>query len=339
MDSVVTISDVANKANTSIATVSRVLNNQTGYSEETRKKVLKVVDELGYEYNAIARSLKLNKTNTIGVIVPNISSMVTHDLLDGVEEVSNNKGYSAIVSYTYSNDERKKKSLKTLKEQRVDGLLFISDYLDDDDYIYLKNMGIPVVLVSTLSEKHSLPYVKTDDYAAAFGAVEYLISKGHQEIGMLSGDINDPISGITRLNGYKAALKEADIPIEERKIAYGIDYNFNDGKQKLKELLEKYPEMTALFVASDEMAAGVIAAAHELDIKIPEELSVIGYDNILISQMVWPALTTVSQPLTEMGNKATEMLLKLIEDGNTEVESIILPYQIVERSSVYKLIS
>lgn len=337
MDIVVTISDVANKAKTSIATVSRVLNNQTGYSEETRKKVLKVVDELGYEYNAIARSLKLNKTNTIGVIVPNISSMVTHDLLDGIEEASRAKGYSVIVSYTYSNAERKKKSLKTFKEQRVDGLLFVSDYLDDDDYVYLKNMGIPVVLVSTASEKYPLPYVKTDDYDAAYGAVEFLISKGHQEIGMLSGDANDLISGITRLNGYKACLKDADLLVEERKIAYGMNYSFDDGKNKLKELLESYPKMTALFVASDEMAAGVIAAAHEMGMKIPEELSVMGYDNILISQMVWPALTTVSQPLTEMGNKATDMVLRLINGETTDVESIILPHAIIERASVCQL--
>lgn len=333
----VTILDVAKKAKTSIATVSRVLNNQTGYSEKTRKKVLKVVDELGYEYNAIARSLKLNKTNTIGVIVPNISSMVTHDLLDGIEEASSAKGYSVIVSYTYSNIERKKKILKNFKEQRVDGLLFVSDYLDDDDYLYLKNMDIPVVLVSTISEKYSLPYVKTDDYAAAYGAVEFLISKGHQEIGMLSGDANDLISGITRLNGYKACLKNANLLVEERKIAYGTNYSFDDGKNKLKELLASYPEMTALFVASDEMAAGVIAAAHEMGIKIPEELSIIGYDNILISQMVWPAMTTVSQPLMEMGSKATDMVLKLINGEIVDAEPVILPYEIIERASVCQL--
>lgn len=329
-----TIKDVAKRANTSIATVSRVLNNKDGFSEEMRLKVLQAAEELGYESNAIARSLIKKKTDTIGVVFPNISSLITYEMLNGIEEVAHEHDYSVIVSYSYSNPERMLKALKTFKEKRVDGLLFASEILTDDYYEYIESMDIPTVLISTKSSKYQLPYVKVDDFDAAYAATNYLIERGHKEIGMLCGNPEDPIAGTPRLAGYKKALRDASLPVEDRKVIYGVDYSFEDGRKNLPLLLERFPEMTALFAASDEMAVGAIRAAHKRNMTLPDELSIVGYDNILISEMVTPPLTTVAQPLQEMGYTATEMLFDSIRHETKKGQQVILPFQIMERSSV-----
>ncbi|WP_034551064.1 LacI family DNA-binding transcriptional regulator [Carnobacterium funditum] len=330
----VTIRDVALKAQTSIATVSRVINNKPGFSEETKQKVQQAMKELDYETNEIARSLITNKTNTIGVIVPNIASMLTHDLLNGIENLSQSRKYSIIVCYTYSNQERTMEYLKTLKEKRVDGIIFTSENLTDENIKYIKKINIPIVLLSTFSEKYKLPFVKVDDYQASYAAVEYLIGKGHKNIGMLSGDPNDKISGEPRIRGYKEALKDHHLFYNEERIIVGNNFSFEDGRSNVVTLLENFPEMTAIFSASDEMAAGAIATAHEKKINIPEELSIIGYDNILVSQMVYPPLTTIEQPLYDMGYTAAEMLFHQIDEKELINKEVYLPFKIIERKSV-----
>jgi LacI family transcriptional regulator len=332
-----TIEDVAKKAKTSIATVSRVLNNKTGFSEETRNRVLEAIKETGYESNAIARSLKKNKTNTLGVLIPNISSMLSAEILNGIEEYATAHNYNVLVNYTYSEPEKVMKALKTFNEQRVDGLIFTSDLLLDEYYDYLKRMNIPVVLVATESEKYSLPFIKVNDFEAAYDAVNYLIKQGHTEIGMIGGNPKDPIAGIQRLNGFKQALKDADLQFKENKFVFHTTYGFEDGVRNLKTLLEKYPEVTAIFAASDEMAAGAIKTAHDMGIAVPEELSVIGYDNILISKVIWPALTTVAQPLHKMGDEATKLLIQQIQNKDYQRNQLYMPHKIIERDSVHKL--
>lgn len=331
-----TIKDVAQLANTSIATVSRVLNNQEGFSEETRKRVMDACDKLGYESNAIARSLKKMKTRTIGVVFPNISSMLMNEFLNGIEEIAHEKNYSVIVSYSYSDSERMLKSLKTFQEKRVDGIIFASEDLKDKYYNYIKKMKIPLVLLSTSSEEYDVPSVKVDDFKASYAAVEYLIQQGHSEIGLLAGNPNDIVTGIPRFEGYKKALLDNGLTVDSRKIAYGRDYSFKDGQKLLPILLDQYPEMTAVFAMSDSIAVGAISKAHQLKIPLPDQLSIIGFDNIIISQMVTPCLTTVAQPLIQMGSAAAELLLKLINKTLIDEKHLRLPFTIIERDSVTK---
>ena len=332
-----TIRDIATKANTSIATVSRVINNQSGFSQETKERVEKVIEEREYEPNAIARGLIKNKTNTIGVMFPNIASMLTSELLNGIENVAQSRNFSIIVSYTYSSPERTMEYLKTLKEKRIDGLIFTSDFLTDKYISYMKKMNIPIVLLSTITTKAQLPFVKVDDFKASYAAVEYLINKGHTKIALLSGNPEDTIAGEPRIAGYKKALQDHHLPCKDNQIAYGYDFNFQDGKNNLGKLLSQFPEMTAIFAASDEMAVGAIASAHERNILIPDELSIIGYDNILISEMASPSLTTVGQPLFDMGCTAANLLFKKINNEELIETEVYLPYKIVERNSVQKL--
>lgn len=333
-ENMATIEDVAKKAKTSIATVSRVLNNKTGFSEKTRRRVLEAIEDIGYESNAIARSLKKNVTNTLGVLIPNISSMLSSEILNGIEEYATAHDYNVLVSYTYSDPEKVMKAMKAFNEQRIDGLIFTSDSILDEYYDYLKRMDIPVVLVATESEKYPLPFIKVNDFKASYDAVNYLIKKGHTEIGMIGGDPKDPIAGSQRLNGYKQALADAGLTFEAEKFVHNIGYSFKEGTINFKKIRKKYPEATAIFVASDEMAAGAIKTAHDLGISVPEELAIIGYDNILIAEVIWPALTTVAQPLQEMGYEATRMLIHALKTKTEIKEQIYIPHKVIERDSV-----
>lgn len=331
-----TIEDVAKQAKTSIATVSRVLNKKTGFSEETRQRVLDAIETTGYESNAIARSLKKNKTNTLGVLIPNISSMLSAEILNGIEEYATAHNYNVLVNYTYSKPTKVMKALKTFNEQRVDGLIFTSDLLLEDYYDYLNRMDIPVVLVATESKEYSMPFIKVNDLEASYDAVTYLIDQGHTEIGMMGGNPQDPNAGSQRLEGYKNALTDANLPFDSRSFVHNIGYSFEDGVANLKQLLKQFPEVTAIFASSDEMAAGAIKTAHDRGIAVPEELSVIGYDNILISKVIWPALTTVAQPLQKMGEEATKMLIQLIQNKGSTGKQLYIPHQLIERASVQK---
>ncbi|WP_256872456.1 LacI family DNA-binding transcriptional regulator [Paenibacillus sp. 79R4] len=191
-----TIKDVAKASGVSVATVSRVLHNLSGYSDKTKQKVLKAVEELGYQPNAIARGLINKRTQTIGVLVPDVSSSFSSEILHGIEQVANDKGFSVIMCNTDEDGKRTLKYLQVLGEKQVDGVIFTSGSLEDEYYKLLKQMRVPVVLVNTLSHKHAIPYVKVDDRQASYHATEYLIRKGHRDIAMICGTITDAIAGV-----------------------------------------------------------------------------------------------------------------------------------------------
>ncbi|MBD8067661.1 LacI family DNA-binding transcriptional regulator [Bacillus sp. PS06] len=329
-----TIKDVAKRANVSIATVSRILNNQTGYSEKTKVKVLQAIEDLGYQPNAVARGLIKKRTQTIGIMFPSLSSLFTGKLLTGVEKIAHSKESSVIACHTVMQGKsRTLNYLQMLNEKRIDGLIFTSELLKEEYYEYIEKMNIPVVLLATESYAFPLPYVKVNDFHASYSAVQYLIKKGHKKIGMISGDPLDPIAGKTRIQGYKQALEDYNLPFVENAIFCGTGFLYEEGKANFHSLMKQDPDITALFCASDEIAIGSISAAYELGISVPEELSIIGFDNIQIAEMSVPPLTTVAQPLEEMGETATKLLFDMLENPE-QVESKIMPHRIIERGTV-----
>ncbi|MFC7373125.1 LacI family DNA-binding transcriptional regulator [Fictibacillus iocasae] len=332
-----TIKDVAKKANVSIATVSRILNGLPGYSEDTKKKVTAAIADLGYQPNAVARGLINRRTQTIGVLFPNVSGMLSSEVLEGVERAAHEAGFSVIVCNTASSGSRTLKYLRLLQEKRVDGVIFASEDIKDEYAEIFKEMNVPVVLVSTASQKHNLPFVRVNDFEGAYRATEYLIHRGHRQIGMIGGSNYDPIAGVPRMEGFKAALTKHSLPFIDKMLVTNEGYRFNDGQQSLPKLLHQFPEMTAVFAASDELAIGAMSAAHQLRISVPDQLSIIGYDNLKISEMCYPPLTTVSQPLVKMGEKAGEMLTALIKEKELEAKSMYLPFTIVERQTVKRM--
>lgn len=331
-----TIKDVARAANVSIATVSRILNNQPGYSLKTKQRVLKVIKDLNYQPNAVARGLINKKTRTLGILVPNVSSMFSSSLLKGVEDAAYTRGYSVIICHTANSGVRTMDYLHVLKEKRVDGLLFTSEVLRDAYYDEIRRMGIPLVLLATQSLKYSIPYVKVDDRMATYHAASYLIAKGHTRIGMISGNKEDRIAGQPRIDGFIQALKDHNLPFSENQIVYGPNFYFDDGQRLLPELLRKNSGLTAVLAASDFMAVGALSAAYSSGLRVPDDLSIIGYDNLEIAKMSIPPLTTVEQPLFQIGRVGGGMLIDIIE-GKEHVEGRIMGHQIIERQTVRDL--
>lgn len=327
----VKISDVARKAGVSTATVSRIINNLSGYSDATKAKVQAAIDELGYKPNAVARGLASSKTATIGVLLPILSSRYSSQLIHGIETEAHKKGYSVIICNTDRNGERTLEYLRILSEKRVEGIIFASEWITEEYGRYMKDLSIPVVLVSTYSKMFDFPYVRVDDKQASYTAVKYLLDRGHRDIGMISGTPDDRIAGIPRIEGYKDALADYGVDFREELISYG-DFHFESGIAGMKVLWNRSINMTALFTASDEMALGALTFLHAEGVSIPGDISIMGYDDTLDAVMAVPALTTLHQPVEEMGSKAVNVLL-----SKNHSDSIIMRHSVTERNSVKEI--
>lgn len=323
-----TILQVAKLANVSVATVSRMVNGLEGYSEETRIRVQQAINSLGYQPNAIARGLVSRRTRTIGVLLPSVTNHFATPLLEGLEDACHQAGYSVIVCNTESNGRRTKEYLRVLGEKQIDGLVFTSEWINDDYGRTLEAMKIPVVLVATSTEAYPFAHVKVDDQAASRDAVRYLVARGHRQIGLISGPAADPIAGGPRIAGWREALSEAGLAHNDDQVAFG-DFHFPSGRLAMDDLWARFPQMTAVFATSDEMAMGVLSFCHEHHIDVPGRLSVLGYDDTQVAEMGIPPLSSVHQPIYEMGRAAAELLFQ-----KDRPESRIFPHHIVERASV-----
>ncbi|MNO71014.1 Catabolite control protein A [compost metagenome] len=228
------------------------------------------------------------------------------------------------------------KYLQVLREKQVDGIIFSSEVLKEEYYEALKSMDVPVVLVATHSEYKSVPYVKVDDWKASYEATEYLIHQGHRHIAMLGGNEGDAIAGKPRIDGYKQALLDNGIVLRDELVFDGC-FQFDCATAAAEKLLLTVPEVTAVFAASDEMAIALISVAAKHGISVPDQISVIGYDNLKLAKMSNPPLTTVAQPLYKMGKLAAYKLISMIT-SKERVVSEIVPHEIIERNTVKRLI-
>ncbi|NFH69287.1 LacI family transcriptional regulator [Clostridium botulinum] len=327
-----TIKDVAKLSKVSVATVSRVLNDLGGYSEETKIRVLKVVDEIGYKRNAIARSLSTNTTRTIGVILPDVSTSFDGEIIRGIEDVAHDNNYSVILCNAGSKGVRTLEYLRILEERQLDAVIIVSIKIEDEYYKALKKINIPYILISTTSPKYDMPHIKVDDLSAAYTATKYLLDRGHRKIAMISGNQDDTIAGLPRVQGYIKALSDYGISVDEKLITYG-DFSYKSGIECMNTLLERKKDFTAIFIASDDMALGVLNVAYRKKIRVPDDLSIVGYDNTKVAIMSIPPLTTLSQPLYEMGCRAFNEILNML-NGNDSKEQIIMKHNIAERETV-----
>jgi LacI family transcriptional regulator len=329
----INISDVAKHAGVSIATVSRIINNLDGYSQKTKERVQRAIEELGYEPSGLARGLASNKSGTIGVLLPCVTTRFSSTLLRGIERIAHSKGYSVIICNTDMNGERTMSYLRTLSEKRVEGILFISEWVTDEYGEYLAKLGIPVVLVATHTTKFPFPSVYTDDFQAAYDTTRYLIEKGHTRIGLISGDVKDRIAGKPRIDGYKKALDDAGLDWQENWIAYG-DFHFESGIAAMAMLDARSLNLSAVFATSDEMALGALSYLHRRGMEVPRELSIVCYDDTLDAVLTHPALTALHQPIEEMGECAMDLICR----GVSEAQKLVLEHFIVERDSVRSLV-
>jgi len=328
----VTIYDVAREANVSMATVSRVVNGNPNVKPTTRKKVLEAIDRLGYRPNAVARGLASKKTTTVGVIIPDISSIFYSELARGIEDIATMYKYNIILSNSDQNTDKELHLLNTMLGKQVDGIVFMGGNITDVHVEEFKRSPVPIVLAASVEEQAQTPSVNINYEQAIYDSVQLLVEKGHKRIAFVSGPMSEPINSMRKLAGYKRALEEAGIAFDEALVAEG-DYSYDSGIEALANLLDQSDKPTAVIAATDEMALGVIHGAQDRGVSIPEDLEVIGFDNTRLSLMVRPQLTTVVQPTYDIGAVAMRLLTKLMNKEQVEDQIVELPHRIEERQS------
>ncbi|HMA60148.1 MAG TPA: LacI family DNA-binding transcriptional regulator [Halanaerobiales bacterium] len=327
----VTLKDIAEKVGVSESTVSRVLNGIPKASKETREEIFRVARELNYTPNEVARSLVTKKTNTIGLIISDLSNLYFSMVADGIESVVAQNDYSLIISTTGGKEAEELKYIRIFKEKRVDGLIYISGKMPRSCEQALQDLDIPVVVVSR--HIHSdLPSVHIDNVQESIKAVQYLIDLGHRNIAMISGDYKDIESGALRVKGYKKALENNNIEFNSDLVFEG-DFKIDSGIEAMKEILKLKTRPTAVFVSSDEMAVGAIKTIKKAGLKVPDDISIIGFDNNIIARVSDPELTTVGQPESEIGETAMQMLHKLIQGEDVKEINVYLPCKLIKRES------
>ena len=309
------ILDVALKAKVSIATVSRVVNNSPHkVNPATRERVLEVIHELDYRPNALAKGLLMKKTMTIGVIIPDISNPYYAEIVRGIQDMADQYGYAILLLNTDRNQDRIIKHIYFLREKSADGIIFSGGFIHREKVVSsLKELRERVVVIG----RHRLdfPAVMIDNAGGAMKATQHLIELKHRRIGFIGGP-DQSISARDRLSGYKDALTKSHYPVANSLIREG-DFTPRSGYLSAREILQR-SRPTAIFAANDQMAFGAILAAKELGIKVPDNLAVVGFDNIPFSSYFDPPLTTVEIPKYPMGAAAMEMLVNLISKKNAE---------------------
>ena len=328
----VTIKDIAKEADVSVTTVSRVLNNKPDVGDDTRAKILKIIDEMNYNPNSVARGLVMQKTHTIGLIIPDISNPFFPQVARAIEDKAQKLDYSVIFFNTDNHLEREKKAVELFKSKQVDGLIVSLSLGNEKILKELKSKNYPVVQIDRSVLNNSYPLVSIDNEKSAYQMVKYILKKGNHKIAHITGDLNTTTAR-ARMEGYKKALKDYGVEINEDYIVEG-DYSQNSGFEAMQKLLELEKRPTAVFAANDLSAAGVYKALFAADLKIPEDIAVAGHDDIDIASLLRPELTTMRQPKYSLGERAVTVLLRMINNQETEIEDQILKTNLIIRESV-----
>ena len=327
------IKDIAKRAGVSIATVSRVLNKNGRYSRETEEKILKIIEESGYRRNVNAKSLRTKKTQTIGVIVPDITNEFFAKIIQSVERNAMKYDYSVFVCNTDEDEARERMQVKNLLEKFVDGIIYISGKTKSGEEVE-ENIGIPVVYIDRYISASKM-YVQSDNKEGGYLATKELLSAGCKNI-MIIKDFRQISSIISRYEGYKMALKEAGKSVDENLI-HNVDHvNYEEAKKGVLEKINSGIKFDGIFATNDWMAIGAISALREKKIKIPEEVKIVGFDNMSISEITSPSITTIHQDSEKLGEYATEILMGIILKDETDVKNISVPVKLVKRNSTKK---
>jgi LacI family transcriptional regulator len=327
----ITVKDVARKAGVSTATVSHVINETRFVSKELRARVYQAMETLDYRPNAIARSLRRRKTQNIGMIVPDIAYPFLAEVARGVEDKGFVLGYNAILCESNSDLEREATCIEILRAKQVDGIVFVAAGESSSHVQALVAQGMPVVLCDRELAGVAADTVIADNAGSGHQATAHLIRLGHRRIGCIAGPPDMRI-GHERVDGYKRALKEHGIPVDEDLVVRG-DFRCRGGYEAMRELLALDECPTAVFACNDLMAMGAICAASKRRLRIPEDIAIVGCDDIALAAFTNPSLTTVAQPKHEMGAAAVDMLVGRIADRSESPTKRVLPTELVIRDS------
>jgi len=330
-----TIKDVSRVSGISVGTISRFLNGQK-IKEANQKKIEEAINTLGYKVNQMARGLKTNKTYTIGMLVPSMTDIFSNQVIEGMEEILDSENYSLIVCSSRNSLKVEKEKLIFLKEKRVDGIIMMPVSDESEHVQELLDEGIPLVLIDRLLEGVQSDAVVCDNVNGSYKAIEELIHYGHRRIGIIAGPTN-VYTARERLNGYVRALSDYQIPIEDSLIIYA-EYKKGGGYTGFHKLFHMDNRPSVIFASNYETTMSGIKYFMESGIKIGEDISLFGYDNTDVFQMLTPSIATVVQPMREIGESAAHLILKRISgDYSLFPEVYRLKTKLLLGSSIKKL--
>ena len=335
----VSIKEVAKIADVSIATVSRCINNPEKVTERTRLKVQAAIQETGYSPNTLAQSFRRGRTNLVMVVLPSIGDPFFTAVMRGIRTAAKAKGYSVLIEETQLNTMTADEIGAMLVSKQTDGIILLASMSPfGTEILSAKSQRrIPIVIgCETVSpELVEFPSVHIDNIAAAKEATNYLVSQGHERIGMICGQVSSLLTK-DREYGYRAAMKQAGLPIAEGWVVEG-QLTIAGARKATRELINNNRRPTAIFCANDEMAIGCLHEAKSAGLRVPDDISVIGFDDIRYAEVTDPPLTTISQPAEEIGERVMYRLCRRIDDGKHEnSEAEIVPHKLVIRQSVAK---
>ncbi len=331
----VSIKDIAEAAGVSHSTVSRALRGAGRMSDETRRRILELAKEMGYTPDAQARSLVKGRTNTVGVVVTTIADPFVVDVVDGIEDVAQGAGYSVFLSSSHMDPQREMAVVETFRQRRVDAVIVTSSRVGSLYAADLEQFGAPIVLINNQQAGRYLYSVSADEVDGARIATEHLLDLGHRRIGYI-GSAFRPVSSKRRQQGYREALEARGVALDSAMEALpAVQSDLDAGRRGLEMLWSQRP--TAILTYNDMTALGVLQKARQLSIAIPQHLSLMGFDNIEVTQFVTPTLSTVHQPRKTMGRAAMEMALKLLHDEQVEQTNIMFSCRLVVRESTASL--
>lgn len=323
-----TLKDVAKKAGVSPALVSLALNRKPYVSKKAKKRIYRAARELGYRPNIVARSLRKKKTGTIGLVLSDIANPFFPEIARGIEQRAREVGFNVILCNTDAEPLQEEKSIQTLFSKQIEGLIITSARSVDNLKKYLKE-NRPIVLVNRDPSPGMFDFVGIDNVSAAQEATNHLIKLGHEKIAFVEGEPASPAS-FGRYEGYKMALEKAGLCLKEDYVRIGY-LKYEGGYRAMASFLKQTPPPTATFCANDMMALGAIDTCLEKEVRVPQDMAIVGFDDMWVASLKTVQLTTVRQPRYQMGTKAVDLMIERIEGGRDKVKRIILPAKLVVR--------
>lgn len=329
-----TIRDIKEQTGLSLATISKYLNGGN-VLPENRTKIEAAIKDLHYEVNEIARGLVTNKTKTIGVLVYSIESLFNGTLLKYIGDALRKEGYGLLICDSNSDEETERKNIKFLLSKKVDGMIVVPVGTGSDVLKYSKEAEVPVVLLDRTVENAGCDCVRIDNRLAAYKATKKLLEMGHKEIAVISSATE--YTGIERCRGFVEAMNDEGLDISE-KFVFNKIHSIEHGYDSMKKIIAMKNHPTAVFMTNYEITLGAVMAINESDLKCPDDISLIGFDDLILSHVTNPVMNMVVQPMKEMGEKAVEILLKKIgKDKNETPIEIVLPTKLHEGNSIKKI--
>lgn len=332
----ITIKDVAKKANVSISTVSRVINGSKPVSEDIKKRVYEVIEELSYSPNPVARNLVMKKSKLIGVMVPDISSTFVGEVLNAIEEIAKTYGYDIILCNSYGELKQEIRYFEVFKAKQVEGIIFITRKINERHKDILKALNLPVVMVNRDGTELDVLSVSIDHNKAAYDMTNYLITLGHKDIVLLrSGDDKESF-GTEQLKGYRRAMEENGFTFSDDNVFEGF-FSLEESYKLIDVMIKEGRKPSAIFATSDEMAVGAINAIVDNGLNVPGDISVAGAYDSKIARIYRPKLTTVKHPIYDIGAIAVRLIIKKINGQEPKDKLIVMPYELIIRDSTKKV--